>query len=550
MQLQAQDISKSFGLEPLFENVSFVINSGERVGLIGPNGSGKSTLLTILAGLLTEDRGQVALSPGTTIGYLPQGMELEIEDSVRDVIEAGIPDLRDSREQLDALTQQMESAGGQTLALLIERYGEAQRTFETLGGYDINQRSAETLAGLNLEGALLDRKLAELSGGQKSRVGLARVLISEPNLLLLDEPTNHLDIQALEWLEDYLSHYAGAVVIVSHDRTFLDRTLNRVLALEPETRSVRAYPGGYSDYAREAARELADTWDKWREQSSEIRKMEQDIHRTKHHALRVELTTTPRQPNVRRLAKKVAKKAKSREKKLTRYRDDHDRVEKPRAGWQMKLEFDESMRSGQSVLHVEDLGHRYADGPKVFGNLQAELRYGEHVALLGPNGSGKSTLIKLVVGQLEPTASHVKIGGSVKIGYMPQEQQNFDLSKTLVDIIQTASAMNETEARNFLHYFLFAGEGALNPVSNLSYGERARLTLGRLVAEGANFLVLDEPINHLDIPSRERFESALRAFPGTILAVAHDRTFVKNIANKIWRLEVGGLRTEWPKRDP
>jgi ATP-binding cassette subfamily F protein 3 len=547
MQIQALDLSKSFGLEPLFEKVSFVINAGDKVGLIGPNGSGKSTLLTILAGQLRPDAGHVASAPGTSLGYLPQGMMLEGNRPLRAVIEGGIQGLTEAREALQTAADQMAAAAPAELDPLMAVYGEAQQYFELLGGYSLDHRIAAVLAGLKLDEDIDQRRLDELSGGQKARVGLARVLISEPNLLLLDEPTNHLDIDSLEWLEAFIASYSGAVVIVSHDRTFLDRTLHRVLALDPESRTVRSYAGGYSAYAREAARELADTWERWNEQEGEIRRMETDIHRTKHQALSVELTTTPRQPNIRRYAKKVAAKAKSREKKLARYKDDDQRVDKPKAGWQMKLDFDESMRSGQSVLSLESVGHRYPGGQQLFEQASADLQYGEHVSLLGPNGSGKTTLLKIITGEIHPEQGRTRVGPSVKVGYMAQEQQNMDPEMTPLGVIQSVAEMNDTDARNFLHYFLFAGDGALNPVGNLSYGERARLTLGKLVAAGSNFLILDEPINHLDIPSRERFEAALEAFPGTVLAVAHDRTFVRNFSHKLWRLGATGIQIDWPQ---
>ncbi len=573
-------ISKSFGVETILDKISFVINPGERIGLVGPNGSGKSTLLRIIAGEESPDTGTVSRAPGTTLGYLPQGFQLDPAQTVYTTVISGLTGWQTAREQVETLAGDLATTTDlpQTLAA----YGDALTRFETLGGYTVEHRLEQILTGLDLPLVTRLAPLTQLSGGQRTRVGLARILLTQPNILLLDEPTNHLDIGALEWLENFLNHYAGAVLIVSHDRTFLDRTVTKILALDPDTHKLREYPGNYTAYVHAAARELAKTWEDYRDQQTEIRRMEDDIHRTKMHAQSVELTTTSRQPTVRRYAKKVAKKAKSREKKLDRYLASDDRVDKPKKGWHMKLDFDETMRSGQIVLDMANVRFAYPGGAPLFENLTATLLYGERIALLGANGTGKSTLLKLIVGELEPTSppkndgstlsdvrlphddstlsggfakskgagpveSVLRLGASVRVGYMPQEQETLPPTATPLTVIQTAKALTETEARNFLHYFLFEGDGALTPVGKLSYGERARLILAKLVAEGANFLVLDEPVNHLDIPSREQFEAALDAFPGTVLAAVHDRAFIEaftgNGRGKIWQLANGKLDT-------
>ena len=575
------NISKSYGVETILEDISFVVNPGERVGLVGPNGGGKSTLLRIIAGEERADSGSVSLSPDATPGYLPQGMSLDPESTVYETVTGGLAGWQTARKEAETLAGVVSRASGDSLIQAMSAYGDALTRFENLGGYTVEHRMAAILDGLGLPTGHpstgdcksplrtgLQTPISQLSGGQRTRVGLARVLLAEPNVLLLDEPTNHLDIQALEWLEDFLGSYPGAALIVSHDRTFLDRTVTKILALDLETHKIREYTGNYSDFAAQAARELAKTWEEYRDQQAEIHRMEADIHRTMMHAQSVELTTTSRQPTVRRYAKKVAKKAKSREKKLGRYLKSDQRVDKPKKGWEMKLEFEETMRSGH-VLEMEDVGFAYPKGemPFVFQNVKATITYGERIALLGSNGSGKTTLLRLIVGELQPAPfdfgknpasaqgkpGRVRLGASVRVGYMPQEQGIFLQNKPLpatampLSVIQSVKTMSETDARNFLHYFLFEGDGALTPVGKLSYGERARLILAKLVAEGANFLVLDEPVNHLDIPSRERFEAALDAFPGTVLAAAHDRAFIKTFTGegrgKVWRLENGNLLT-------
>ena len=370
---------------------------------------------------------------------------------------------------------------------------------------------------------------------------LARVLLEEPHLLLLDEPTNHLDIEMLEWLEAWLTRFAGAALIVSHDRAFLDNTVESILDLNPEAHTIRAYKGNYSDYLEQYLKEQDKQWAAYRDQEYKIRRMKQDINRTKQQALRVEMTTTPRQPGVRRIAKKVAAKAKSREKKLERYIESDERVEKPKPSWQMKLEFEADNNLSKNVLIASNLSVGYDKDKPLLANLNLHIRAGQRIAFTGPNGSGKTTLLRTMAGKLEPLAGNLKLGVTVKLGYMTQEQELLDPSLSALQIIQRVAPFNETEARHFLHFFLFSGDDPLRPARELSYGERARLQLGLLVAQGRTFLLLDEPINHLDIPSRVRFEQALANFEGTILAVVHDRYFIERFATEVWNVKDGKI---------
>ena len=544
--LQINKVSKSFGAETILQDIRFVVNPGDRIGIIGQNGSGKSTLLKIISGELSPDSGSVAVSAGTTIGYLPQGQPREENRTVRELILQGIAEWASARREMDRLADRIARPEEKDLETLLARYSDAQNRFEMLGGYGLEHQVQKIAAGLGLPSESLDRPIDTMSGGQRTRVGLARLLIASPDLLLLDEPTNHLDIAALEWLETTISTFPGGILIVSHDRVFLDRTINKVIVLDLETHTSREYTGTYSDYAETHAREIDRVRESWRDQQVEIKRMEADIHRTKMHAKSVELTTTSGQPTVRRLAKKVARKAKSREKKLERYMDSDERVEKPTAGWQMNLSFDESLRSGQRVLTVAGLAFTYPGTGEVLKSVELELAYGDRVVLAGENGSGKSTLLKIIVGELAPDTGMLSLGSSVRIGYMPQEQEALPMEWTPLQLIQAARPMSETDARNFLHYFLFEGDGALLPIARLSYGERSRLLLAKLVVEGANFLVLDEPLNHLDIPSRERFEAALAAFPGTVLAAVHDRAFIRNYAGRVINIEAGCLHETNP----
>ncbi len=539
MAITAHQISKAYGLNPILKEITFSVNPGERVGFIGPNGSGKTTLLRIMAGEEQADSGHVALSPAALrLGYLAQGFEPEPTWTVGQLLQQQVGD----PEAIEAELVQL----GMALAQEPDRE-DLQVAYDValakLSRMD-NGRIQSTLAIFNLDSLDPNLSVQHLSGGQKTRLAMALIILDEPDLLLLDEPTNHLDIEMLEWLEAWLADFPGGALIVSHDRTFLDRTVTRIIDLNPESQTVRDYPGNYSDYLEQYLQEQEKLQSAYRDQVYEIRRMRQDIARTMEQANRVERTTKPNQPSVRRLAKKVAKKAKSREKKLDRYLASDERVEKPKQGWQMKLEFGETEYIGRDVLRLEDLTVGYPNQPSLLANLNEEINLGQRVVLTGPNGSGKTTLLRTIAGQLAPLAGRFHIGSSVQMGYMSQEQENLEADSTPLATIQAVAAMNQTEARSFLHFFLFAGDAAVQSNAQLSYGQRARLALARLVAMGCTFLLLDEPINHLDIPSRTRFEQALTQYNGTILAVVHDRYFIERFATEIWWVRDGRIETQ------
>jgi ATP-binding cassette subfamily F protein 3 len=388
----------------------------------------------------------------------------------------------------------------------------------------------------------MNKLVGSLSGGQKTRLMLTRLLLKEPNLLLLDEPTNHLDIAMLEWLEGWLNHFRGAALVISHDRTFLDNTVTRILDLDPVSHSIQEYPGNYSEYLDQFLAERDKQWNEYRDQVAEIRRIRQDINRTKQQALNIELTTTSRHPGVRRYAKKVAKKALSRQKKLDRYLESTEQVEKPIPGWQLKLDFAAPEHQSRDAFVAEDLAIGYPGLPALMEGINLHIRARERVALTGPNGCGKTTLLRTIAGKLEPAAGAIRLGSSVKLGYMTQEQENIDLEKSPLETIQSAGIFTQTEARHFLHFFLFSGDDPLRLAKSLSYGERSRLELALLVAQGCTFLLLDEPINHLDIPSRARFEQSLGSYTGTVLAVVHDRYFIDQFATEVWTMEAGRIR--------
>jgi ATP-binding cassette, subfamily F, member 3 len=537
--LTAHQISKSYNIQPVLESVSFSLNPGDRAGLIGPNGSGKTTLLRILAGLEPPDEGVVTCHPASIrTGYLAQGFDPDPGLSLGEAVRQVTGDLEQAEAEVARLASQL--AIEPTREDLQAAYHAALLRLESASQSEIHPSSI--LEAFGLDRFPEAQPLAALSGGQKTRLALALVLAGKPDLLLLDEPTNHLDIQMLEWMEDWLVSFRGAALVVSHDRTFLDRTVDRILDLDPATHTLREYTGNYSDYLEQYLAERERQESAFRDQVAEVRRMRQDIARTKQQSLRVELTTTSRQPTVRRYAKKVARKAKSREKKLERFLESDERVEKPGQGWQMKLDFTAPSHLSKDVLALEDLSIGYPGNPPLARNLQLQVQAGARIALTGPNGGGKTTLLRTIAGLLAPLEGRARLGASVRVGYMAQEQEGIKPEWTALEIIQQHAPLNETEARSFLHFFLFSGDDALRPAGLLSYGERARLSLASLVVQGCSFLLLDEPVNHLDIPSRVRFEQALAQFDGTVLAVVHDRYFIERFATQVWVLDGEGLR--------
>jgi ATP-binding cassette subfamily F protein 3 len=540
--LQVREITKWFGDVKVLDRISFTLNRGDRAGLIGPNGCGKTTLVRILAGQMAADRGSVQLGrPGLRIGYLPQALEFAADATVGDVLRAAYGEREAAETRLARLAEAVAGAQGAQLDAALAEYDRALAEFQAVGGESLIADADAVLAGLGLADVDQDRLVASLSGGQKTRLGLARLLLIQPDLLLLDEPTNHLDIVALEWLEGYLGRYPGAVLVVSHDRAFLDRTVNRILALDDVSHALRAYAGTYTDYAATLDRALEKQWATFKEQQERVQKLEASIRRLSNQAKGIEQETI--HFHWRRIAKDLARHAVVQKARLERMLASEEMVDKPGQAWKMKLEFADTPRSGQDVLYVRDL--RMGFGPRVlFDEVNLHLGYGERAVLVGPNGAGKTTLLRCITGQLQPWAGEIHLGRGVRLGYMAQEQETLDGTATPLELIRQAAPLDQTEARSFLHYFLFAGDEVFVPVGRLSFGERSRLALALLAVRGCNFLLLDEPINHLDIPSRESFERAMARFEGAVLAVVHDRYFIDRLATTLWLMEGGRVRAE------
>ena len=539
--LTAHHISKIFNINPILKDVSFNLNKGDRVGLIGPNGSGKTTLLKIILGQLDPDQGLITFTPkNLEIGYLAQAFEPDQNVTMVEFINQTFGNPENIQKELEILAR--------ALAVDPENNALQQSYDAALKELEVSRPPADhpraVLDSLGLGEVPNDALISKLSGGQKTRFALAMVLMNSPDILILDEPTNHLDIAMLKWLETWINNFKGAVLIVTHDRTFLDNTVNRILDLDPDTHTLREYHGNFSSYLEQYLKEREKHLSAYRDQVYEIRRIKQDIARTKQQAYQVEISTTSRQPGPRRYAKKVARKAKSRQKKLDRFLKSDEHVEKPKQSWQMKLEFQQKDHQSQDVLRLVNLSVGYKNQQPLIKDLNYSIRSGARIALTGPNGRGKTTLLRTIAGILEPQAGTIHLGSSIKLGYMSQEQELLDMSENALSTILSDAQINETDARSLLHFFLFSGDDALRPVMELSFGERARLTLATLVVQGCNFLLLDEPINHLDIPSRSLFEHALTQFNGTVLAVVHDRYFIQRFASEIWILDELGMRQE------
>jgi ATP-binding cassette, subfamily F, member 3 len=535
--LTAHHIHKTYGVQSILQDISFSISDNERVGLIGPNGCGKTTLMRILAGIEQPDSGIVSSTlPNLRIGYLAQGMDFHPDQTLEAALNLHSVSQAELETEIISLASALSSNPNDSA--IQAKYDTVLHQFSSL-----QSPVSAILAPLGLSELPLETPISHLSGGQKTRLMLARVLLDEPHLLLLDEPTNHLDIEMLEWLESWLTRFNGAVLIVSHDRAFLDNTVTSILELDPKTQSMKAYPGDYSDYLEFKQREFEKQYDEYQDQIIELRK----LHNAARHLRRIsQFKKGGKSDTNDKFAKgffgnrttHTARRALRIEKRIEETLEE-DRKEKPIQNWQMKLDFGAPAHQSKDVLITDELSVGY-DKP-LLSDLHLHIRAGQRIALTGPNGAGKTTLIRTIAGKLEPLAGNLKLGATVKLGYMTQEQELLDPSLSAMRSAQNVADFNETEARNFLHYFLFKGDHALRATAELSFGERARLQLALLVAQGCTFLLLDEPINHLDIPSRARFEEALSNFKGTILAIVHDRYFIERFASDVWNVRDGKI---------
>lgn len=509
--LKISGLSKSFGIKTVFENVSFDVRSGERIGLVGANGAGKTTLLKCIIGTEEYDKGSVKASDGAIIGYLRQNFNYT-SHTIREEMEEAWKDVLFYKDKIERLTRELET--NKSDENLVREYGRAEERFEFLGGYEYESTTRKILTGLGFSDEDWDRDIRFFSGGQKVRINLAAAFVRHPDFLLLDEPTNHLDMNMLEWLEDYLRSYKGGILMISHDRYFLDAAATGILDLE--NHHIRSFRGGYTRYMETKENQDRAYQKAYDKQQEHIKETEEYIRRYK--------------------AGIKAKQARGRQSQLDRL----VRLEKPVHQASLRFHFDPPQECADKVLDVLRVEGSYGN-QVLFKDLTMHIRRGETVGLIGPNGAGKTTLLKIITGEKKPDSGFVQLGNNVKMGYYSQEQERLHPNLTVLDEVRDTFNFGEKEARNILGMFLFRGDDVFKTVGMLSGGEKARLSLLCLFLEKPNFLILDEPTNHLDIPTREIMEEALKAFGGTCLVVSHDRYFLDKVVGRILDLDQGKL---------
>ena len=519
MVLACQNISKAYGVTEILNHINFHIEAKEKLAIVGINGAGKSTLLKIIMNEEEADEGQVVIGKDITVGYLAQHQNSYYDKTIYEELLSVKQDVIDLQEQIRQLEQDMKHFEGAELEDALERYTRMNHTFEMQDGYAFESQITGILKGLGFEESEFNRSVSELSGGQKTRVSLGRLLLSRPDIILLDEPTNHLDLNSIAWLEGYLRGYDGAVIIVSHDRYFLDKIVTKVIEIENTQATI--YHGNYSYYAQKREEVRLSKYRAYMNQQAEIKHQEEVIAKLKQFN-----------------REKSIKRAESREKML----DKMERLEKPQEIHdEMRLTLTPDVESGNDVLLVEGLSKSF-DGKTIFSNVNIDIKRGERVALIGNNGTGKTTILKIINQLLPKDSGKITLGAQVHIGYYDQEHQVLHAEKTIFDELQDAyPQMNNTRVRNVLAAFLFTGEDVFKKIADLSGGERGRVSLAKLMLSNANFLILDEPTNHLDITSKEILENALNNYTGTILYVSHDRYFINQTATRILDLSPNGI---------
>jgi ATPase components of ABC transporters with duplicated ATPase domains len=529
---QADHIGINIAGNEILLDVSFSVNDGEKVALVGANGSGKTTLFNIIVRKGAADRGTVAIRKGATVGYLKQLPEAGC-GSVHQVLEGAFAKLISMEEKMKKMEVLFPSSVPEKLEKMMAEYALLQEEFQREGGYEIDYRISQVAGGLGIS-RLLAQPFDSLSGGEQTKVGLALQLLAAPDLLLLDEPTNHLDILSLEWLEQFIRGYKGTVILVSHDRFFLDRTVTKVLDLDQG--EITVYQGNYSAFVKARQERLLLEFAAYEDQQKKIKKMRETIKRLKEWANQA----VP--PNAG-----LHRRAKSMEKALDRI----ERLKRPKMETdKMALNFDAGQRTGNRVLRCSDLTVSF-DGTTLFSNINLELRYRDRLAIIGPNGSGKTTLLKCLLGELAPEHGEIRHGTNLNIGILAQHvfENPAEKNRRVIDVFREHARLTEGEARHELAKFLFYGSDVFKKIGTLSGGERVRIKLADLMMKKINLLILDEPTNHLDIESREVLEEAVRKFPGTVLAVSHDRYFLNQCFSRIYWLQNGKLSRYEEKSD-
>lgn len=509
-----------YGGNTIFEDISIEIKEKEKIGLVGRNGSGKTTLFRLLAGKETPDAGQIHWKKGMKIGYLEQIPEYKPEWMAKDVLKQAFSNLVIIEEKMKQMEQEMAKDNSPSqLQLLIEEYGKLQEFFTNAGGYEMDAKIEKIVNGLNIQ-HLVTKKYGDLSGGERTKIGLAMILLEEPDFLLLDEPTNHLDLMAVEWLGRFLQDYSGTILLISHDRYFLDEVIQKVIDLEDG--EVTTYHTNFTNFTKEKEERLLREFQAYEEQQKKIKKMREAIKRLREWANRAN------PPN-----EGLHKRARNMERAIERM----EKLSRPNMNRKkMNFEMESSDRSGKDVIQLRNVSKKFGE-QILFQDVQMKISYKDRAAIIGENGTGKSTLLKMILQQIKADEGEIKIGSNVKIGYLSQHTLTEMEGETVIEAFRNEVSVTEGEARHILAQFLFYGYSVFRKTANLSGGERMRLRLAQLMHQEINLLVLDEPTNHLDIDSREVLEDALENFDGTILAVSHDRYFLNKLFRKIYWIE-------------
>lgn len=524
IMLSCNKLYKSFGVETILEDISFSINEGDKVGIVGVNGTGKTTLFKVITGIYGYDSGDIFTSKGCKIGYLEQNTNFYSEKTIYDEVLEVFSNLIDAENELRILENKIallskDNGDSDELHELMDSYGKKYEEFEKNNGYSYKSEIIGTLRGLGFQDEDIYKEIKVLSGGEKTRVLLGKLLLSRPSLLLLDEPTNHLDSDSVEWLESFLRAYTGTVMIISHDRYFLDQSVNRIF--EMSNKRLTTYNGNYTNYLKQARLQREIDLRNYTNQQKDIKKQEESIERLKSYG-----------------REKHIKRARSKEKMLEKV-EVLDRPQEFRK--KAKFKFKQTFQSGNDVLRGEGIKKSFGDRV-LFENVNFDIYRGEKVALIGPNGIGKSTLFKILIGEEEKESGEINIGKNVDISYFHQEQKSLDLKKTVIDEIWDSNTQfTQTEVRSLLAAFLFEDESVFKQIGTLSGGERARVAILKLILSKSNLLLLDEPTNHLDIDSKEVLEEALIEYEGTVFTISHDRYFLNTVVDKILVLEKDGI---------
>lgn len=521
--LSCNNLNKSFGIDSILENVNFTVNEYDKIGIIGVNGTGKTTLFKIISGIYGYDSGDIYTSKDCEIGYLEQNTNFHSENTILEEVLEVFKDVIEMEKYLRDLehkiSEESSNTNSTTLEKLMNEYSNKLEAFSDMNGYGYKSEAKGVLKGLGFSDEDMDKPISILSGGEKTRVLLGKLLLKKPTLLLLDEPTNHLDSEAIEWLEVFLKQYKGTVILISHDRYFLDQVVNRIF--EIHNKKLKTYNGNYSDFIKTSAIEKELELKKFEDQQKDIKKQEESIERLKAFG-----------------REKHLKRARSKEKALAKV----DVLDKPEAyRKKAKIEFNPSVTSGNDVLQLRDISMGYGERI-LFKDLNLDIYRGEKVALIGANGIGKSTLFKIIMNEITPLSGDIKFGTNVNVSYFHQEQKTLNLDNTIIDEIwEDNKQLTQTSLRTMLGAFLFEGEEVFKKISTLSGGERARVAILKLILSNANLLLLDEPTNHLDIDSKEVLEDALSSYTGTIFTISHDRYFLNTVVDKVLVLDENGI---------